>query len=292
MDRIGRRLISDMKAAVHTASEQDSIGRKDFSQRNLLSLLVQANMASDVSDNYRLSDDEVLAQIPTFLFAGHETTSSSVGWILYALACNPVVQDTLRAELVACDGGEHPEMEALNNLPYLDVVVREALRLYSPVQATIRTAEKSDVIPTDKEWTDNKGIRRTGIPIAKGDRIIIPILAMNRSKDIWGEDAYEFKPERWSNLPAAVSSVPGVWGNSLAFLGGARACIGYRFSVVETKAIIYTLVRTLRYALAVGREEILVRTRGGITRPVLRDSPEKGTRLPLRVSLVEEPFNS
>lgn len=42
-----------------------------------------------------------------------------------------------------------------------------------------------------------------------------------------------FRPERWDNLPAAVSSIPGVWGNLLTFLGGARACIGYRFSLVE-----------------------------------------------------------
>lgn len=79
---------------------------------------------------------------------------------------------------------------------------------------------------------------------------MIPILIINRSKALWGEDSFEFRlessrmcmppysrmilrPERWENLPDAVSSIPGVWGNLLSFLGGPRSCIGYRFSLVE-----------------------------------------------------------
>ena len=86
--------------------------------------------------------------------------------------------------------------------------------------------------------------------------MMIPILAMNRNKSIWGEDAKEFRyafnsylallpytfhfiqlllsrPERWESTPEAASSIPGVWGNMLTFLGGPRACIGYRFTLVE-----------------------------------------------------------
>lgn len=62
---------------------------------------------------------------------------------------------------------------------------------------------------------------------------MICIAAINQMKEIWGDDADEFKPERWYNPPAGASSIPGVWGNVLSFLGGPRACIGYRFSLVE-----------------------------------------------------------
>ena len=82
---------------------------------------------------------------------------------------------------------------------------------------------------------------------------MIPINLINRDKTIWGEDAAEFKlvlalisflnwlsdffflfrPERWEDIPNAVSSVPGVWANLLTFIGGPRACIGFRFSLVE-----------------------------------------------------------
>ena len=82
---------------------------------------------------------------------------------------------------------------------------------------------------------------------------MIPINLVNRDKSIWGEDASEFKlvsflislligwliyfffsrPERWENISNGASSVPGVWANILTFIGGPRACIGYRFSLVE-----------------------------------------------------------
>ena len=82
---------------------------------------------------------------------------------------------------------------------------------------------------------------------------MIPIAVINRDKSIWGEDATEFKlvlflllflfgyptclffsrPERWANIPNAASSVPGVWASVLSFIGGPRACIGFRFSLVE-----------------------------------------------------------
>jgi cytochrome P450 len=69
--------------------------------------------------------------------------------------------------------------------------------------------------------------------ISKGDTIFIPILAMNRRKELWGEDADEFKPERWLNLPGLVADIPGAWASQMTFLYGPRACIGYRFAVME-----------------------------------------------------------
>jgi cytochrome P450 len=69
--------------------------------------------------------------------------------------------------------------------------------------------------------------------IAKGDTIFVPILAMNRRNELWGEDAQEFKPERWSNLPESIKDIPGAWGSQMTFLYGPRACIGYRFALME-----------------------------------------------------------
>lgn len=84
-------------------------------------------------------------------------------------------------------------MDELNALPYLDAVVRETMRVHAPVPSTIRIAVRDDVIPLNTPYTDVKGQVHDCIRVNKGSPVFIPILAMNRSKAIWGEDSFEFK---------------------------------------------------------------------------------------------------
>ena len=117
------------------------------------------------------------------------------------------------------------------------------------------------------------------------------------------------RPERWQSPPNSISAIPGVWGNLLTFLGGTHACIGYRFSLVEyvlplgpfvqlvvscppvadqesdlcrMKAIIFTLIRTFEFELAVPAEEI-VPMGSFLQRPALRHNKDEGTQLPLLI---------
>ncbi|KAI0330002.1 cytochrome P450 [Cubamyces sp. BRFM 1775] len=283
MSRIGSQLIAEKKAEILRQSSEkgDGLGRKSLQGRDLLTLLIRANMATDIPENQRLSDEDVLAQVPTFLVAGHETTSTATTWCLYALTQAPNVQQKLREELLSM-GTDNPTMDELMALPYLDMVVRESLRVYAPVPETVRVAKKEDVIPLEKPFTDKDGQTHSSIKIAPGSSIVIPIKTLNRSKEIWGEDAHEFRPERWEDPPEAVSSIPGVWGHMLTFLGGPRACIGYRFSLVEMKALIYTLVRAFEFELAVSPSDIKL-VPGIVERPRLRSEPSQGNQMPLIV---------
>ncbi|TFK22664.1 cytochrome P450 [Coprinopsis marcescibilis] len=276
MDRIGMELLQKSKAELnekHAVVERDSVTGK-----HLLTLLLRANMASDLPHNQRMTDQEVADQVPTFLSAGHETTSTSTSWVLYDLCTAPEVQTKLREELLTI-GTDNPTMDELSALPYLDCVVREALRLHAPLASAMRVAVQDDLIPLGTPFTDSKGKLHDVIKVKKGQNVIIPIAAINRDTSLWGDDAHEFRPQRWKELPEAVSGIPGAWSNMLTFLGGPRACIGWRFSIIETKAIIFSILRAFEIQLAVPKDDII----GGpsiISRPVLRTDPKVGM-LPL-----------
>ncbi|KAJ7778746.1 cytochrome P450 [Mycena maculata] len=275
MMRIGRQLLQESKNEM----AEDWTFEKGRS-RDLLSLLVRANTAKDIPANQRLSDEDVLAQVPTFLVAGHETTSTGTTWALFALTQNVAAQTRLREELLTVLT-DNPTMDELNALPYLECVVRETMRLHAPVPTTSRVATQDDVVPLATPFTDVNGTLHETIKVNKGQAIVIPILDMNHDKAIWGPNATEFIPERWESQVIS-NSIPGVWGHMLTFLGGPRACIGYRFSLVETKALLFALVRAFEFELAVPVADIGKKS-GIVTRPVVRSQPEVGAQMPLLI---------
>ncbi|EIM81184.1 cytochrome P450 [Stereum hirsutum FP-91666 SS1] len=286
MNRIGTKLIADSKASVlASGQEKEDDGSHAMFKKDLLSLLVRNNMEPELPGHVRMDDTEVLAQITTMIIAGHDTTSTGVTWALLGLSSNLASQARLRSELFSVQTPS-PSMEELNSLPYLDAVVRETLRYYSPVPHTVRVANRDDVIPLSEPWVDKHGVVRKELRMIKGDTIVIPFIAIHFSKKIWGPDAHEFKPERWSNLPPEVQSIPGVWGNSLAFSAGPRACIGFRFSVMEMKAILFTLLRSFRFGLAVPLHEIKPLTKI-VQKPYLTSDLKAGTQLPLNITPLE-----
>ena len=122
-------------------------------------------------------------EIPTFLIAGHETTSTALTWALFGLGVNLEAQRKLREELLTLNT-DLPTTDDLKTLKYLDMVVREALRLWSPISSSKRVAVKDVLLP----------LRDGGfVKLNKGDEVRIPIHPMNTAKDVWGEDAAKFK---------------------------------------------------------------------------------------------------
>ncbi|KAF8206796.1 cytochrome P450 [Mycena galopus ATCC 62051] len=276
---IGRELLLDGKAAVKAAG-----GDKDSSRRDLFSLLLKANMAADVPGKSRLSDEEVISQIPAFFTAGHETTSTAITWALYALSQNKFAQNKLREELMAVST-DSPTMEELNALPYLDKVIRETLRVHTPLVSVKRVAMVDDVLPLSVPYTDPTGVVHDSLPITKGQNIYLPLLAVNTDKALWGEDAaaFNYRPERWDHLPETVKAIPSVWSHLMSFYAGPHNCIGQRFSVAEQKALLFTLIRAFEFELAIPANEI--GSTGALQRPFLLAEREKGDQMPLIVKL-------
>ncbi|PVG01509.1 cytochrome P450 [Serendipita vermifera] len=273
---VGMELIRQKKNEIE---EEIKSGKKGAS-KDLLTLLIRSNL-NEKGD--KLTDEELIHQIPNFLIAGHETTSTSTTWGLLSLAAHKPLQTRLRNELRSIST-DFPTMEELNSLPYLDAVIREILRYNSVISSAPRLATQDDLIPLEQPYIDRYGTKRESITVRKGDNIFISIAAVNRSTSIWGEDARVFNPDRWLDLPNATYLIPGVWGNQLTFLGGPRGCIGFKFAIIEMKAILFSLLRTFEFDLAVPEDDV-IRLSSVTARPGLKSEKEKGYQIPLIVKV-------
>lgn len=218
--------------------------------KDLISLLIKATLRDA---KMHLTDTELQGQMTTFILAGHETTSTYLSWTLWRLALNPKVQDKLREEVRAArraaldKGHEEMTVDELNAMHYMDCVLREVGRLDPPVPMSQRTAQVDDVVPLGtpvKSPVDGK--MRSSVNIKAGTQIIIAIAAYNRSREHFGQDADEFRPERWDELGNRAAgdghASCGVWSPLMTFLAGARACIGFRFALLELKTCVHLLL--------------------------------------------------
>ncbi|KAI5821587.1 cytochrome P450 [Schizophyllum commune Tattone D] len=222
-----------------------------------------------------------VVQVPTFLVAGHETTATATTWAIYHLTQDLAIQTCLREELRAL-GDPAPSLDELDSLPYLDMFVKEVLRFYTPVPWTARVGTRANVVPLARPYTDTKGKEHGEIVVKKGQQFMLSIHNLHRAKEIWSEDADEFRPERWEALPDTVKSVPSIWSHLFTFSGGPHACIGFRFSIAEIKAILFVLVRSFEFELAVDPSDIKVRT-AAVQRPALKSEPQSTAQLPVIV---------
>ncbi|ELU37552.1 cytochrome p450 [Rhizoctonia solani AG-1 IA] len=155
--------------------------------------------------------NRVLTSLSTFVFAGHETTSTAVARILDILAQKPRVQVELREEIRKYfeKNLSDTNYDGLLELPYLDGVVRETLRLHGPVTLLNRICEEDIVLPLHYPIETPAG-KLTSIPIKKGTRVFATISASNRYERIWGERAKEYLPERWIESKIEEVTQPGV----------------------------------------------------------------------------------
>ncbi|OAX33610.1 cytochrome P450, partial [Rhizopogon vinicolor AM-OR11-026] len=231
--------------------------------------------------------------------AGYETTSSelfistsiiwadslfavTLTWALIELSKHSNVQTRLREELLVF--GPDPTYDQLKaNLPYLDAVVHEILRLHPPITELTRVASADDVIPLSEPVCTASGKMTESISVAKGTFISIPIAAINRSTSIWGPDAKQFKPDRWLTEDGINGKAKEVQGHRhlLTFVDGPRTCLGKDFAIIEIKTVLSVLVKNFVFELRDGPETRVEMVRAILTRP--RIVGEGGIGVPLRI---------
>lgn len=217
--------------------EQNGVKRNDF-----INLLMEIRKNGKFSDEPNsggegITMNEIAAQCFVFFSAGFETSSTTINFCLYELAMNPDVQDRLRQEIeesIAQDKGELT-YETLLGMDYLDRVVSETLRKYSPVDNLFRISN-SPYTP--------EGLSLT---IPAGTLFQIPINSMHHDPEYF-PNPERFDPDRF--LPDEVQSRrPFTY---LPFGEGPRICIGMRFGLMQTKIGLVTLLRNFRFSPRTG----------------------------------------
>ncbi|XP_075038133.1 cytochrome P450 4B1-like [Mixophyes fleayi] len=165
-----------------------------------------------------LSDEDLRAEVDTFMFEGHDTTASGISWILYCMAKYPEHQDKCREEIREVLGERNTvEWEDLSKMSYTAMCIKESMRLYPPVPGVAR--ELSQPIT----FCDGRSL-------PKGTNIFLSIYSINRHASMW-DDPEVFDPLRFS--PENPSSRNAY--SFLPFSAGPRNCIGQNFAMNEMK---------------------------------------------------------
>ena len=200
---------------------------------DVLSLLLDAQD----EDGSRLNDQQVRDEVMTLLFAGHDTTTSTVSFLFYELARNPAEEERLAAELGGLGDREPDAAELMGGtaLPRLEMAMDETLRLWPAA------------------WVGPRRSTRTfefaGVQVPAGVPVNYSSWASHRLPDVF-PDPEAFRPERFA--PEAKAKLPK--GAYVPFGGGSRTCIGMRFGQLEVKAIATSILRRFSLSLAPGYE--------------------------------------
>ncbi|XP_022968014.1 cytochrome P450 714C2-like [Cucurbita maxima] len=219
IDRLFLSLVSERKLSQNSSSD-------------LLSRLIEGQKSTGDVGKMGLTTRELVDECKTFFFGGHETTALATSWTLLLLATRPEWQDILREEIKEVIGDKEIDFNMLSGLKKMGCVFSEVLRLY-PSAPNIQRQAKGD-------------IEVGSMTIPKGTNIWIDIVAMHRDPDLWGDDANEFKPERF-----VEDSIRGGCNHKMGYLPfgfGGRMCIGKSLSSMEYK-IVLTLILS-RFSLS------------------------------------------
>jgi cytochrome P450 len=188
-----------------------------------LSMFLQAHD----EDGTMMTDNEIVGETVAVFRGGSKTSASALTWIIFFLAQHPAIYSCLVEELAGTLRGATPTFEQLNQLPLLEGVVKEGLRLMPPVVWGVRYS--IDDFELD------------GYRFEKGNSVIYSSHVTHRMPEIY-KDPYKFNPYRWETIkPSPYEYFP--------FNAGPRRCLGAEFAMLELKTTLAILLQWFRFRL-------------------------------------------
>ncbi|XP_059651517.1 cytochrome P450 704C1 [Cornus florida] len=207
-------------------------------------------------DPEEMNDKYLRDIILNFMIAGKDTTANTLSWFFYMLSKNPLIQEKIAQEVrdvISSSQGNEISIdefvtnitdEKLDKMQYLHAALTETLRLYPAVPVDGRVAETDDTLPD-------------GFKLKKGDGVYYTAYAMGRMSYIWGDDAEDFRPERWLNNGVFQPESPFKF---VSFHAGLRICLGKDFAYRQMKIMSTALLQFFQFKLADDMKNVTYRT--------------------------------
>ncbi|KAL7939871.1 cytochrome P450 [Trichoderma chlorosporum] len=199
-----------------SGQSDEKAGSKDF-----LTNLIEANL----SERKGVSDQVLVDVIIQGVSAGHETTAGTLVWTAYALVQYPHMQKRLREEILSAQKNQ-PELDAatIDSLPYLNNVISESLRVYSPALLA--------------PWEAGEDVVIAGVSIPKGTTVTTIPAMIHLNPAIWGADVEVFNPDRWESTTGAAANPFAIE----SFINGPRTCPGRALALLEIKTVLVEIL--------------------------------------------------
>ncbi|VVC44999.1 Cytochrome P450, E-class, group I,Cytochrome P450,Cytochrome P450, conserved site [Cinara cedri] len=206
-------------------------------RKSFLDLLLDASRNETVP----MTDQDIREEVDTFLFEGHDTTSTSMTITLILLAMHRDIQNKAREELrsIFGDSDRDATTEDLNAMKYLEAIIKESLRLYPSVPFISR------------ELQTTLNLKNYSIP--PKTTIIVTPYVLHRNEDIY-PNAEEFVPERFLDMNNKDKFLFGY----LPFSAGPRNCIGQKFAMYQMKSVISTILRKAKIETSATKKDIKI----------------------------------
>ncbi|HAG93876.1 MAG: cytochrome P450 [Pseudomonadales bacterium] len=212
---------------------------------------------AETEEGQKFSDDDVINHMIFLMMAAHDTSTITLCTMLYHLAKNPEWQDQLREESRQL-GRSHLEFDDLEKLTGMTLVMKESLRLCSPVPSIPRRTVK-DVVYKD-------------VLIPKGSLVSVSPYFTHYMPEYW-KNPTEFDPGRFSDERREDKIHPYAW---VPFGGGAHMCIGLHFAEVQVKAILHQILLRFKWSVEPGYQMPIDMT----------SLPVPGDKLPVKLEFI------